>query len=552
MERGLMRLSAHMGTSLRTLLLCLAGPGVLGCSVDPPEAADAPPAGQPAVDVEPPPATPADPPPAPLTFAWGSCRLTDPQGGRHAADCSFVDVPLHHEAPERGTTRIAVYRLPAPSGNARAQLWMLAGGPGSPGTNLAYYADAARGAMGPDADIYLVDHRGTGESTYLDCPVASQRPGSTSMSSYLKRCSEEVRAAHGETLDGFTTTQVAHDVRRLIDSTATPEQKVFVYGGSYGSYLAHRLLQLEGVRVDGVVTDGNCLSSTCGLDVPQDLYVDDVVREVMDVCKGDATCRAKLGDDPWGFVVATMKRVAEGHCAAASLATMNGADWAHPVGVVWPAGLAPAIYRLARCNDADVAALNQLVRIATGETGFDGVPTAPRPLDDVPAPSSTRGRSVALYYHVATSEMVASPPPSYESLRALAEGRVFQPDRRRLQLGFVESWQTYPRDGFVGGFATRDVPWLMLQGTFDFQAMESKAAEGRAKIVDPKLAYVKVRGAGHGVAFATACGRELVTKFVADPTKPLDLGCVADVQAKALALDPAWVNYYLGTADPWD
>ena len=441
-----MTISAHLGTSVRTLLLGLVGTALMGCSVEAPAAAEAPAPEPPAAEEPPVAADPDAPPPPPLTFAWGSCRITDPQGGRHAADCSFVDVPSP-EAPERGTTRIAVYRLPAPSGAARAQLWMLAGGPGSPGTNLAYYADAARDAMGPDADIYLVDHRGTGESTYLDCPKASQRPGSTS--SYLKRCSEEVRAAHGETLDGFTTTQVAHDVRRLIDSTATPEQKVFVYGGSYGSYLAPPA-PARGVRVDGVVTDGNCLSSTCGLDVPQDLCGRRRARGHGRV-QGRRDVPREARRRPVGLRRRDDEARRRRHCAAASLATMNGADWAHPVGVMWPAGLAPAIYRLARCNDADVAALNQLVRIATGETGFDGVPTAPRPLDDAPAPSSTRGRSVALYYHVATSEMVASPPPSYESLRALAEGRVFQPDRRRLQLGFVESWQTYPRDGFVAG-----------------------------------------------------------------------------------------------------
>jgi pimeloyl-ACP methyl ester carboxylesterase len=495
------------------------------------------------------PDAPPDPKPGgPLEISWGTCTIP----GRDAieAECATVDVPARRGvAGVTATTPVAIYRLKAGRQPAAAQMWLLNGGPGGAGWSLAPFAEMVNQVRTIDIDAYLVDHRGTGSSNFLDCPRTLRTARTTK--DFAVKCSAEIREKFGDLVDGYSTTESAHDVRELIDSTATPGQKVFVYGGSYGSYWAHRLLQLPGVRVDAVVTDGNCLGPVCNFDVPQHLMVDEPMRHLADLCKETPECGARLGEDPWAFAAATFEKIAGGHCAEARFAQWSAASLVHSIGVFWPAGIAPTIYRLDRCEPRDVTVLNafeQRLRSFSNDR-------APMPLPSigpVPTPKSTQNSSSTLQAHVIASEMISQPPPSTASLRALAETKTFKADLDRLDLSYFADWRGYPRDEFVGGWVERDVPWLVMQGTFDFQTVHSWTAKAVANVKDPSLQVVTVDGGGHGVVFASECSFEILESFLADPRAKVDTGCLASVRSSALVSNPRYVEYFFGTRNAWD
>lgn len=461
-----------------------------------------------------------------------------------------------------GTVPVAVYRLKARKQPATAQMWFLNGGPGGSGFSLVRYADRVASSFAQGVDTYLIDHRGTGESTFLECPKATR--ASKDLDAFAVECSQEIRELSGDKLDGFGTTESAHDVRELIDATAEPDKKVVVYGGSYGSYWAHRLLQLPNVHVDAVITDGNCLSSTCTFDTPQSFGMDEVVKNIAEVCKEQEACRARFGPDPWGKIRDIVRKLNEGHCAEAALAQMAPADLILNLGPMWAAGILPLLYRLDRCSAGDLAALGALAGVFTridqgsrANATVDVVPSdqflrrIPR-LGETPAPTSRTSFSTALQTHVVASELVSLPVPSKESLAARAESLTFQPDPSAFDLGYLAKWQGYPKDAAVGGWMNRDVPWLMLQGTFDFQTVYSMSQAALPKITDPSLQFVRIDGGNHGVAFDSDCTLKMVERFVAAPTAKVKAACVSEVKAESVTPDPGYADYFFGTRDPWD
>jgi pimeloyl-ACP methyl ester carboxylesterase len=513
---------------------------------------------------EPPGTDPVPPPPA-LEIAWGSCTI--PSGrDEYPAECATVDLPVSRKGGVRSATTVpvAVYRLKSKRQPAKATMWFLNGGPGGSGFSLAPFADIVAGSFSEGIDAYLIDHRGTGESKFLQCPRAMRT--ANTMDEFMQLCSREVATAVGEeTLMGFSTTESAHDVRELIDATAKPEQKVFLYGGSYGSYWAHRLLQLPNVRLDAVVTDGNCFSSTCSFDTPQTFGVDEAMSFVFARCKQDATCSARLGADPQGFGKALAAKLATGHCSAATVTQGGIAGWLMATGVIWPAGLAPVLYRLDRCSSEDVRILNVFAskldevsgaRRTTQRTANS--PAAERAIrglpnwGPVPEPDASHDMSTALQMHIIASEMMSSPPPSEASLRAKAASLTFKPDASSFDLSAYAKWKGYPRDEYVDGWVKRDIPWLALQGTFDFQTVPSLLTRATPQIQNPRFQPVQVDGEGHGVAFSSACAVTLVEQFLKDPNAKLDTSCFADLAARSLNIDARYTEYFFGTREAWD
>ena len=150
-----------MRSSTLALLLLL---GALGCSDDdgPLDAGEAGPADVGAdatLDAEPDSdVTDAGVIWIPGPMEWADCTLPGPVAG----ECVNIDVPRDWDEPDGATLLVHLARVVSPS--SRGQLWLLAGGPGQAGSSLAEVAD-----LFPDFDLYLLDFRGTGASSYMDC-----------------------------------------------------------------------------------------------------------------------------------------------------------------------------------------------------------------------------------------------------------------------------------------------------------------------------------------------------------------------------------------------
>lgn len=500
------------------------------------------------------PNVPQPEPPVLEEVSWGACDI--PYGESiYPAECAFVDMPARRDVAGSGTIPVAVYRLKAPKQPAAGQLWMLNGGPGGSGAELAPYGDIFARTFAQGLDVYLVDHRGTGESSFMACPVATRN--AATMREFGKQCSAELRETLGDKADGFSTTESAHDVRELIDATVKPGQKVFVYGVSYGSYWTHRLLQLPGLHVDAVVTEGNCLSSTCSFDKPQTFAMAEVMKNILDACKLDEECTARLGSDPWQFAKDTVALLSSGHCSEAAFSAYPPADMFLSVGPIWAQGVLPLLYRLNRCNANDVVMLDRFEKKVAAASGLGirrrpllspripSIGTTPKPDDDAMS-------SAILGMHIIASELLSRPVPTKAQLDAQASSLIFKANTD-LEYDAYDAWQTYPRDAYVGGWMKRDVPWLMLQGDFDFQTVYSLSQESLKHVQDPSLQFVRVQSGNHSVVFGDdTCPRDIMQAFLENPTAKVDTSCLAALEKKSTKLDPDYVAYFFGSGTGWD
>ena len=537
--------SRHSHSLVLTSALAL---GLVACSADV-ESRQVAPTG-PAIQ-KPLPGAPTPQPPTGLVVNWGACDI--PSGDvLYPAECASVDMPARRDVAGSGTVSVAVYRLKSPKQPAAGQLWMLNGGPGGSGAELAPYGDIIARTFAQGLDIYLVDHRGTGESSFMDCPVAMST--AESMKEFGKLCSAETRVELGDKADGFSTTESAHDVRELIDAVVRPDQKVFVYGVSYGSYWAHRLLQLPGVKVDAVVTEGNCLSSTCSFNKPQTFAMDEVMKTVLDACKEDVECTEHLGNDPWQFAKDTLALLANGHCSEAKFTEYPPADMMFAMGPIWAPGTLPILYRLNRCNANDVVALNRVEKklVEVSPFGMHAGPRLTPAWGATPKPDAAKMTSPILGMHVIASEMVSRPAPTKAQLDAQLGSLIFKANTD-LEYDAYDSWQVYPRNEYVDTWMKRDVPWLVLQGDFDFQTVYSLTQEALKHVQDPSLQFVRVDSGNHSVVFGDdTCPRDIMQAFLANPTAKVDASCVAGLKAKATKLDPDYVKYFFGSGTGWD
>lgn len=499
---------------------------------------------------------PTDTKPA-FEIAWGSCSI--PSGEKSIeAECATIDAPARRGVEGSGTVPVAIYRLKSKKQPATGQMWLLNGGPGGSGFSLAPYAEYVT-TFAAGIDAYLIDHRGTGASAFLDCPRSLGT--ATTTGEYATECSKEIRDVYGSRIDGFSTTESAWDVKELIDSTAAKDQKVFVYGGSYGSYWAHRLLQLPGLRIDAMVTDGNCLGTTCSFDTPQTFAIDEPMKAILDACKESAPCAAKLGADPTAFANATLQKLAAGHCKETKLAKWAPADLMMSIGVYWPAGLMPILYRFDRCNAGDITVLNGInnkleefsrSRMIRNLPNLGGGSHPAGTRGPTPKPTEDESFSQTLQMHVIASEMISRPAPTEAQLRAKAANLMFKPGDDSYDLSYFDLWKGYPKDEFVGGWVNRDVPWLLMQGTFDFQTVFSLSTESMKHIQNPSLQRVRMDGGGHGVVFDSRCALNILEGFLKDPRAKVDTSCTADVKKEAITIDPRYVEYFFGTTDAWD
>lgn len=473
---------------------------------------------------------------------WGAC----PDG--FLSECATVELPLDHARPDGETLPIFVsrHRAAAP---ARAQLWMLQGGPGA---TAAYLEDLIAGLFAPllpDVDIYVLEHRGVGLSSRLGCPAeeAASEEGARITDAEWPACIAALTSEWGDRLDHVTTTADAHDLARLIERAREPGQQVFVYGYSYGTARALRLMQTHPDLVDGVILD-SIASPGVELVSRYDLQFDPVAKELAALCAADATCRSKLGADPWARIAALPARLDSGHCAALGLdgATLRQL---YPFFVrdrALRAHLYPLVYRLDRCSGADLAAVAHYLGVLvpllqSGATHAD--------LD-----------SAALQYHVALSEGWEDPPPTADELRQRCASQTFCPGVAVSAASFFHLWPRYPRDEYVQQWPTSTVPVLALNGTLDPQTPIEQARVTADHLTAPHQTFIEIPFCPHGAAFespvrtagAPPCGAQLVRGFVADPTAAPDTSCLGDLVPMRFAIDPGEAAIFFGTADPWE
>jgi pimeloyl-ACP methyl ester carboxylesterase len=161
--------------------------------------------------------------------------------------CATLTVPLDRSGAVPGTVKLRV-ELQKAKRAVRPPLFLLPGGPGQSATR-AFGREAVQrlfGTEGRSRDIVIVDMRGTGRSGALRCP-ALQR-GATKEAD-VAACAARL----GPGRDHYSSTDMAEDIDAV--RAALGADRIALYGGSYGTYLAQVYARRYPARVERLVLD---------------------------------------------------------------------------------------------------------------------------------------------------------------------------------------------------------------------------------------------------------------------------------------------------------
>jgi pimeloyl-ACP methyl ester carboxylesterase len=479
----------------------------------------------------------------PGDLAFAACSGTY---AGYTGSCATLRVPLDWARQDGRTIPVLVNRIVASTAPAasRRTLWLLQGGPGGTAAGLD---EIARGisALVPDVDIYALEHRGVGGSTALECP----RGASENTAGAFTVCADALTATWDPAgLAAFNTTNAAKDLVAAIDATRSSSRAttadnhgVFVYGVSYGTYWAHRYLQVApqgqaaGVLLDSILPPvGQYVSSYDGQFDPQ-------AKKLADLCAADATCRTYLGSDPWSRLQTIREHIAEGRCQNTFDATNRRVlsvlleSWSGRTYAL------AAMARYERCAPEDVLALQNLIKVLGRHAGVgDGVASKP------------------LAYNVLFSELYETPAPSAAMMDARYASAVFPAGMVELSRGRSE-WPLYANDEHVGAWAKTSTPMLMMNGTLDCQTPIESAARMGDAFRGAHQTFVAIPNANHVVLVqspvrtpnAPSCGLQIATSFLKDPLATPDTTCLADLAPVTFEGNPADAARYFGAADAW-
>jgi pimeloyl-ACP methyl ester carboxylesterase len=163
------------------------------------------------------------------------------------------------------------------------------GGPGysSTGTRDAYIN--IFNALRDRRDILIVDKRGTGTSSAIDCPgIQTGDPGDPQL---LKDCGKQL----GNKAPLYRTELAVADIVGVMDALQIPE--VDFYGDSYGTYVGQTIAARFGNRLRSIVLD-----SAYPVRPPDVWFPTDWARgrDGLDrVCQRSPSCRALGGSSTW-------------------------------------------------------------------------------------------------------------------------------------------------------------------------------------------------------------------------------------------------------------
>jgi pimeloyl-ACP methyl ester carboxylesterase len=472
-------------------------------------------------------------------------------GAGRTTYCGSLRVPLNYRHPGAATIRVGFGWVPS-SGRSSGTLVAMEGGPGYPSTGTSGDFVAMYGGLTRDHDLLLVDARGTGRSTPLNCPRLQRLPSpSPRFQTALTACGRQLdhtwrrRDGHWvHAADLFTTANTARDVARVLD--ALHLSKVDLYGDSYGTFFAQTFLARFPGRLRSVVLDSAYEA--------RDL--DPLYRTTPETARRafDAVCRRAVGcarGSSWHRVGA-LARLLRAHpvtgwaVGADAHRQRYTVDLTALVNIVNDAGYDTDPYR--QLDAAMRAYLRHrdptpLLRLYAQDVGYDYsdyVRTAPTYYSD------------AIYFAIACTDypqlfdMNRSPGVRRHQLAARlarAPRRVFAPftpQEWSHVLGYTEAYRacvTWPRPTHRadppiprGPMNPDRVPVLVLNGSVDSLTPAAGGAHVARQIGGAAHAYVAQNNV-HLVALTHdgQCGARVLRRFVRAPHARLRHGCLGRI-----------------------
>ena len=298
--------------------------------------------------------------------------------------CGHLAVPLDYASAASPQIRIGFRWLPA-TRRAEGTVLAVEGGPGfaTTGSQDDYLPDI--GPLHRTRSLLLVDLRGTGTSTPIDCP-GLERAGSHQSGPQFNRLvgacgaqlNHEWRYRGGgwvHASEDFNTAYCARDVERVL--RALRMGRVDLYGDSYGSWFAQVFASRYPGQLRSVTLDSTY--QVLGLDPWYSTTVITARRAFDAVCRRSVACAAATRGPAWVRIAELARRLARAPVSGETT-TADGSRGRLTVTVetlvnlVNNAGFDPVVYR-----DLDAAArallhhhdAAPLLRISALSLGFD-------------------------------------------------------------------------------------------------------------------------------------------------------------------------------------
>jgi pimeloyl-ACP methyl ester carboxylesterase len=456
-----------------------------------------------------------------------STTLTDwtcPEGAPAGARCHRLDVPADWSDPSSSRISLPVVVLPANAPTRREDAIVIpAGGPGDRGLDgLRYWRESA---IGQERDIVLYDQRGAGlAEPNLECPerdeafVANLQRDEPfdiergAIVTAFAACRERLEAA-GIDVDDYDSEASVRDLDAIREALGYDTWNLL--GISYGARLTLAAMRSAPEHLRSVILD-SVYDVTAGGIAQTAIDAERAFQQLADGCAADPACAAAHPD-----VAATITAVNERYNAAPIVVDVDLEDGAGPRRFVITGddalgGLFNALY------DADLVPLlpSILDGLANGETGVvpelirQGVAFATRASD---------GMSVS----VNCADNGGLP-------QSADEEAVRHPGRTALLVTDVlcSEWPVEPTSESFNEPVVSDIPALVLAGLYDPVTPPAGTEAVAGHLTNATFGLWPNRG--HGVT-GEPCATTVELAFLADPTAPVDLSCLASVPGPAFA-----------------
>jgi len=453
-------------------------------------------------------------------LAFEPCSLSAPGGSSVEAQCTTLDVPENHDAPDGRHIELAIALVPA-KGLAEADpIFMIAGGPGQSAIEsypmvAGAFADARR-----NRHVLLVDARGTGGSHPLHCPGFSDEdaladPDGDSTAA-LVRLTEACRDELQKTSDlrFYTTGDHVRDLDLVRDKLGV--DRVNLVGVSYGTRVAQQYAAAYPQHTRAVVLDSVVPNSlVLGRDHARNL--EEALDAQFQRCRADEACLGNLGD-PRGQFELVRDRLQAGGIAPVRYRDPVSGEWREEV----PRYMHLAsLLRMYAYQPAMAATLPLLLHEASQER-YESLLAQSRMLATQMGDAMAMGMGLS----VSCSEDVAD----FDDGDGSDDGTVLGPvlvDTLRAQCA------VWPRGTRAEGFRqplTGEVPLLAISGEYD-PVTPSRYGD---QVVEglPNARHLVLPGQGHSV-LGTGCMPKLFAQFIetADAAS-LDASCLERLSAQ--------------------
>ncbi|ETO62058.1 hypothetical protein F444_20002 [Phytophthora nicotianae P1976] len=513
------------------------------------------------------------------------------------AECATFAAPLCYpgicETPEFATPTITIFvkRIPATNGDPKnaSNVWMLEGGPELASTSMERDMVKLHSMLEGNVNVYTMDHRGTGQSTLLDCLAAQVTTfgspwGDAIGISEVGSCANALENEYGD-LASFSMTSAATDISTFITEHSNGASTI-VYGISYGTALVERLMHVAPPHLKEVSSGAG--PNNFPFISKWDMDFGEVGDAFLKLCARDRECSFHFSSSGlFGTlqdVINQFDRNPNSTCAALVTEAYKEQSSDPPslilrraLGNLLPGSMdrkliPPIVYRLNRCeaNDAEVltnffATLNSVL----SETSTDQV-----------------YESSLLNYLIIYSELWETPTPSFIELQQrfkstrMSDVGIY--DTKRQYCAFTkedsetcnqESSSNYSGNGIV---YQRDEYWnksatipiqasvLLMQGTLDPKTPAKYADYLLETLVGDNKELVSFNYATHGTITSTrlvegdptseTCGMKIFASYVRSEgdLSRLDKSYVNARASFNWTANESRVLKYLGTNDAYD